>query len=390
MKSHNFATRMMSGIKFTSSLILSASVLAACAPKDSLKGPAAQYTMPVTEVAPMANKVEAPKVDVLFVIDTSESMTKHMEDVRKYIKNFSSAFDKNKQIDFHIGVVSIFDSKRFGSVVPDGKYYPLGLLRPVLDPSGKPIAGPQYITRVDHYEDILAATLNVPTENRCAPQADKKARFNCVDAGGPEFEESLSPIKAVITGNLNPGFIRPEAHFAVIIISDSNDQSIQDKNAVSPSELHSLIVNAKGGDSTMYSAYAVLAGDKCGQDPAGAPTRILNFLQRNAENPGRPYDLCEPQFGNNLADVGNVIQQKASRTRIQLARLPDRTTISVKFAGRELPADEKTGWQYLPNQNQILIGTDANLDGPAGSQLEVTFKPLQAQDMAKNRTTLLN
>ena len=65
--------------------------------------PAAEQLQRYTQVDA---EVFKPKVDILFVTDTSDSMKTHQAKLRKNINEFSKNFLRKKDfLDFHIGVV---------------------------------------------------------------------------------------------------------------------------------------------------------------------------------------------------------------------------------------------------------------------------------------------
>lgn len=374
-----------------------ASLLVACAPTNSQMGPAPQQPAPaippeILPPDPANEKVEAlasvdravtlrPKVDVLFVIDTSESMKDHQENLKKNVDRFVEAFEARKEVDFHIGVVSVFDSRRYGSEVPDGKYYPLGLLRPLKDPAhpGEVVAGPQFVTRAERYNEVLGETLKVGIERRCGKyewdSASKSSK--CVeDLYGPEYEESFTPVMAALNEAKNPGFYRSDAHLAIIMITDANDDS-----AVAPGELENWLRELKGGDSAMYSTFGVLALKGCKQDPGGPPDRILDFLKKSR---GEAYNLCDANFGKNLAKVGETIRQKASaRVKIELESIPDFKTLKVTYGGVELKPDARVGWTYDANTTSIVIGPDVAATAAPDAQLRIEY---DAVDLRRVRT----
>lgn len=361
-------------------LALSALTLNACAPESPKKWAPPEVYSTVSETAAVARKIDVkPKVDIVFVIDTSESMEKHQENLKKNVNRFVEAFEANKDIDFHIGVVSVFDSRRYGSVVPEGKYYPLGQLRPLKDPAhpGEAIAGPQYVTRAERYNEILGETLKVGIEPRCTYKPNSRGEKMCIDANGPEFEDSFSPLREILKADKNPGFIRPDAHLAVIMITDANDDS-----PIAPNALYYDLVRAKGRDRSKVSTFGVLAGTNCAADPDGPPTRIADFLRLSG---GKAYNLCDPKFGDNLADVGNTIREKASRMKIDLSSLPEEGTLSVKFGGQEVPNNAAKGWTYDPDTVSIIISGEAELKGPDGSKLEISYVPVDPRHIGTDR-----
>lgn len=348
---------------------LSSLAMLACAPQNSRLVSPSVAPVTVTDSFELNRAaISAPKVDVLFVIDTSESMTSHQENLKKNVDRFVEAFDANKSVDFHIGVASIFDSRRFGPVVPAGKFYPLGLLRPLKDPAhpGQPVPGPQFVTRTDGYASILGASLQVGIEPRCGDVRDANGHRGCaVDAGGPEFEDSFSPVMAALNGQ-NAGFYRPDAKLAVIFITDANDDS-----PYTPEALSKALTDLKGGNSSKISTYGVLALGTCSHDPDGGPKRITDFIK----NPGNYFNLCDPDFGDQLAIVGKQIQQSVAKTVLQLSVPASFGSIQVQYGNQLIPWGGQYGWVLGTGRNRIEISGEAlsKLNGPPGTKLSITY-----------------
>src|SRR5665213_1175288 len=80
-----------------------------CAPQNpKLEAPVQGFSS--IEVGAALQKIDVtPKVDILLVIDNSLSMQAHQDDLAANIKGFVDAFGKNKMVDFHFGMVPIYD-----------------------------------------------------------------------------------------------------------------------------------------------------------------------------------------------------------------------------------------------------------------------------------------
>jgi hypothetical protein len=349
------------------------SAFLACAPANSRLMAPAEASTAHTQSTGLQVEYQ-PKVDILFVIDNSDSMKEHQERLKANIDRFVEAFEAHERLDFHIGVVSVFDSKRFGPVVKE--FYPLGQLRPLRDPDlpGEPLAGPQYVTRAPGYAKILGETLKIGTQARGT---------TANDLGGPEYEESFTPVMAALDGR-NEGFLREDARLAVIMITDANDDS-----AVSPAQLDHFLWELKGRDRDRFSTYAVLALQGCKQDPGGPPLKILEFLERSQ---GQAYNLCSSgqnhsgdSYGDKLAEIGQLIQQQATRLRIALDAVPEEGTLQVSFGGVAIPQDARHGWTYDNEKVAVVIGGETELKGPADAKIEVSFVPVDPRKMASHR-----
>jgi hypothetical protein len=356
----------------TAAIVLTALAVSACAPPNPQKmAPPETYGQGV-QSAPIASKVAfKPKVDILFVIDNSDSMVKHQENLKRNVDRFVEAFEANKRIDFQIGVTTVFDSRRYGPVVQQG-FHPIGQLYPVKN--GQPAAAPgdltqNFVTRVPGYTEILGNTLKIGVVPR---GTDKN------DLGGPEFEELFSPIVAAIDGR-NIGFVRPDAHLAVIMITDADDVS-----SIAPSKLASILSQTKQNDASMFSTYAVLSLSKnCPKDPGNRThpnAQILEFLK---DTHGHAYDLCDPHYGSKLAEAGRLIAKQADKAvKIPLEQIPEHGTLQVKFAG----TNQDVPYQYDPYAYTITIQSSAMDGQPADAQIEVTYTPVDVRRLGTPRT----
>lgn len=361
-------TRFMKTLTQLSAAGLAGMSLLACAPENPALTAPPEYLAAIEQQAPGSNEYEyKPMVDILFVIDNSDSMKTHQANLKKNIDRFVEAFEANERVDFHIGAVSIFDSKRFGPVVKD--FYPIGKLRPLKDPNrpGEEIPGSQFVTREEGYIEVLGETLKIGT------QARGRGNGGPDDLGGPEYEEAFSPVVAAFDGR-NPGFFRDKAHLAVIMITDANDES-----AMTPSELNRYLYDLKGGN---YSTYAVLALKNCTRDPGGAPDKILEFIRLSG---GHAYNLCDKNYGDRLAEAGRLIQEKASRARIRLNSIPEISTLEVKFDGKIVKQDPQTGWSYDNESVSIIINGGAKLEGAADGKLTIEYVPVDPRRFGTER-----
>src|SRR4051794_20610622 len=105
-------------------LALCLGFLAACnSSSPALTGPQIKIAL---QAPPPAQKLSGevtqskfdPRVDILFIIDDSASMTKHQENLSRNINMFIDEFAQFKSIDFHIGYTTVHDRTRYGTLVP--------------------------------------------------------------------------------------------------------------------------------------------------------------------------------------------------------------------------------------------------------------------------------
>ena len=168
--------------------------LIACAKSESplVQAPAVHYKSVKLNAGEKA-VIPDPKVNILFVVDNSGSMSGHQDTLRRNIDAFAQTFFHNPRIDYRIGVVPVYDRvykdgqaecATPGAVRKMNKY---AELVPLKNPDGSliPDAAP-YITRdTVNGQEILKKTIMLGTQ--------------C----GPEAEESFSPVLGVIDDSIN-------------------------------------------------------------------------------------------------------------------------------------------------------------------------------------------
>lgn len=181
------------------------------------------------------------------------------------------------------------------------------------------------------------------------------------EEGSPIIEGFFNAVKGSIEGNLkeNSGFFRPDAHLAIVIITDAEDGSSE----VNGDALAEMLLKVKGGKSSLFSVSAAIspANDKqCPKDDGTAPTKILKLVN---DTGGSSFSLCSKNFGAELTKLGRSLVEKVNRQEVALPTLPAIETISVKYGSQTLAAkgyDDKGSWTYNPGSRSVVIN---NLDG---------------------------
>jgi hypothetical protein len=356
-----------------------------------------------------------PKVDLLFVIDDSDSMREEQDNLSRNINRFVEGFGRNRMIDFQIGVTSVWDSTpRYLSTNKSG--YSVGELRKI--PGAQP-GQPErrFLTRSQGFESILARALKIGV----TPMAQ----------GGPEVEEVFSPISEAIKksapGAPNAGFMRSEAQLVVITVTDAEDGSA----SLTPEQLASQLVDAKGGRKELLSAYGVLVKSsdpdsvkdwglrihpryqpQCFRtDAQGRPSttqngrcttgfgpeRIERFILLANSDAGSPAEirskhimsLNQADFGRDLARIGSDISAKALKTDIHLDQVPrvenGRILMRVRYGspealakgqGQVIPMQARGGWLYDPEAKAIRLSGDISYQYQPGARFAVDMVPL--------------
>lgn len=354
-----------------------------------------------------------PQVDILFVMDNSDSMKSAQENLNRNIDRFTSGLVKNKMIDYHIGVVSTWDSsERFAKAKKDS--FEIGDLRYVKDSNGK-LVNKRYYSKSDGGKNSLAATLAIGV----TPYAE----------GGPEVEEFFSPLAASLEktgrGAANEGFFRDNAQLVVVIMTDADDST----SRISPEQMAKTLIDFKGGKEEKVSVYGVLvrASDpdqykdwdlrvhpkyhpECfditqkgaknnGKCSAGfGPERLDQLIVAANANSGTQdqirskfiMSIVSKTFGTDLARIGDNISVKTLEKEIFLSQRPRVTAdgklmVRVRYGtdkelasgkGQVITQKQDGGWLYDPENNSIHLSGKINYNYQDGARFAVDLIPL--------------
>lgn len=269
-----------------------------------------------------------PKVDILFVIDDSGSMSDHQKNLAKNTELFINAIKKVSLVDFNVAVTTSDDfTNLWGSPVSGnrkaGEFVNLG---------GKKVVN----GKTPNMEKILAANFIVGTS-------------------GSGTEKFLSIVEQALSKPLidieNSGFLRPQSSLALIFVTDADDQS-----NTSPQQLYDfLMAKVKPNSPAKVLTYGALihpTQTDCINTENATTTKIFDFI---AMFNGITFKICDPDFGTKFTSFAEDIVSKTKRF-IPLSDPPIPSTIEVSYDGELLPADPIYGWSFSPSQNAIILG----------------------------------
>ena len=302
--------------------------------------------LPEEKVIQDNTQVFDPKVDILFVVDNSGSMSTHQSNLSRNVAKFTSTFTKSSVLDYNIGIIT---TDMMGSSWG----------------TRKPCCGQ------------LVGSIRIVNKN--IPNSDRVLADNfLVGTDGSATEASFDPVVAALSApNLtgwNSGFYRQDASFVVIFLTDAEDQS----NNTTPQGLYDFLVNLKNGNATKVLAYGVIVptGDtsRCERDEyRTTPARIERFLSLVQNNKNNIMNICDQDYGTRLADMAKDIVSKVGNI-IYLDRAPDLNSIRVTYGSIELPEDYEYGWSFDPKRNAIILGSKINWSSqPSGSRVKVFY-----------------
>jgi hypothetical protein len=356
----------MHALKMTT-LVLTLSILGACAkPSADLMSP--PPTVEHDKLVGGGVEIDFhPEVDVIFVVDNSESMADEQEKLRQAAQSFVADFGKNSLIDYRVGVMTVYDSRRFGPGKVVENPYPEGKLLPLKTPEGMSLDlsnHPPYVSRFDGSDKVMEATLNVGV-----------VPWN---QGGPQFEEVFSPLLVATSevGNttLNSNFIRPNSHVAIVIVTDEDDSS-------SSISVDGFLEGLHNNLGDRFSLYGVLATDKCPRASyADKPDRLTRAIKTSG---GEVFSICEPSFGAHLAKIGSDIRKKVMRTELPVPTVPESGTLSVIYGKQVIP--EGSGWKFNPNRQVVTINENFKVQYEESAKFMIGYTRVDEMAVRKGR-----
>lgn len=298
--------------------------------------------LPEEKVVQDNTEVYDPKVDILFVVDNSGSMGVHQKNLSTNVNKFVSTFTKTSVLDYNIGVVTTDMDSNYG-----------------------PCCG-RLNGRLHRFV------------NKLTPDANRQLENNLLVGTGGNWEEmSFDPVVAAlsppnVTGH-NAGFYRQDASLVVIFLTDAEDQS----RDYDPQNFYKFLVDLKKGNADKVLSYGAIVPTNdtthCNRDEMTAPRRIEDFLGLVVNKGNNIMNLCDPDYGTQLANMAKDIVDKVGSV-IYLNRPPDIKSIRVSYGSIYLPSDIDYGWSFDPKKNAIKLGSKIDwASQPAGSRVKVFY-----------------
>ncbi|MBC7419302.1 MAG: VWA domain-containing protein [Bdellovibrio sp.] len=273
------------------------------------------------------------QTDLLFVVDNSGSMTNHQ---RNLASNINKLVSQLNNYDLHAAVVTA-DMDSFPGPLTGGKL----------------VNG--YVSNSDSYylQKLEQNILSVGTN-------------------GSGIERHFDSILAALANNID--FLRPNAHLAIVLLTDAEDQS----KITTADFVTSLKGRKSATTSITFNTILVPSGEmKCERDTSmETPLKIEDAVKILG---GATLNICE-NFGAQIQDIGQFIGQKGSYFNriIQLPLVPSSiNTVKVTYGNTELViGDLNFGWVYDSKLNTILIGQlfDPTTQ-PSNTKLYIEFVP---------------
>lgn len=304
------------------------------------------------------------KLDVLFVVDNSGSMSSSQTNLAN---NFSSFIDRfiSKGYDFKIAVATTdaFYGEQFLTSSCSLCNANQARFRSGVTPT------PVYVIDKNNFD--LGLTFEV---NRLKSEFSSNVTVGITGSGD---ERAFSSIKAVLNSSLNSGFHRTDAYLAIVIVSDEEDfsqDSISMNESYSNPGLHTVASyhDFLNSFTTDYSVSTISILDETCRASLGAGRKIgQRYMQLADLTGGTKNSLCSA-FDTSLDNISATIEASQA-TVYQLNKKPIISSIRVMINGVLIPQDASNGWTYNAATNTVDI--NGSYKPVTGDNVVINFDP---------------
>ena len=308
-----------------------------------------------------------PSVDILFIIDNSGSMGNFQELLSKNAQLFIDKFLDTEFIDYHIAVTT---STAGPDITAPGEQYDV-----YTGPrDGELVTCENLGEKTGYYSYSNYVDRNTPRGSECLQEMMR------VGINSQTHEQFFNiPLLTLSDPDIMKGsFYRPHAHLAIIVMTDSYNQS-----NTSIEEAYQFLLNLKEGDERKihYAAGLVtsrVSQYKCFAEEEDPPpgTGLIEMVNSFGSR-GYHFNLCQFDYGKEVAYFTNHLVDSA--LTIPLNHLPDMDTIEVHYnynGNSQLVPKGFRGWSYNTDNNAIHLSKDIQLKKVAGGKFDIKYEPL--------------
>jgi len=300
---------------------------------------------------------QARKVDVLFVVDNSSSMSSSQSNLAN---NFDSFIQRliSRGFDFRVGVTT--SDTYYQALAPGSSCIK----------SGVDLCQAQYArlrsgtTPASYVIDSNEYDFNFPSEvQRLKDTFKANALVGIIGSGD---ERAFSSFQATLQSSLNNDFRRTDAYLAVVLLSDEDDFS---HNSTSSNGDSYTGLNTVQSYKDFLDTYT---GGVAGSDYSVSTISILDetcraslYTQSGQQKIGQRYieladltsgtknSLCG-SFSSALDNISNNIVVQAKPV-FKLSKKPILSSVVVVVNGVNVPQSTTDGWSYDAVKNTITI-----------------------------------
>ena len=285
---------------------------------------------------------ESSEVDVLFVIDNSCSMSDEQASLAANFSSFAQFADA-QGLGYHIGVVTTDVQGGFPGpmcAAPAAPQRPMGMSQGAC---GYLADGNGDGTNIDPAWRIVE-----PNEQPSPGAAFAAIATAGINGAGIEqgLEAAYRALSPPIATGWNAGFLRPGAHFALIFVSDEEDQSPQSVDFY-------VSFFASLAPQNGWSASAIVGPVPGGCTNADPGARYAEVADRSG---GVVESICTTDWATALQNLG--LSAFGYRARFLLANPPIPGTLEVLVDGVQVPQRHSSGqvrWTYDAVNNSVAF-----------------------------------
>jgi archaellum component FlaF (FlaF/FlaG flagellin family) len=299
------------------------------------------------------------KLDVLFVVDNSGSMSSSQASLAQNFPSFINFF-KAKGYDFKIAVTTTdaYYGDQFVNQSCSLCNQEQTRFRSGTNPK---------IYEIDkdtpNLESVFASNVNVGT-------------------AGSGDERAFSSFKAALNSSLNAGFHRSDAYLSIVLVSDEEDFSHDDINlneSYTQPTLHTvasyktyLETFTAGVAGTDFSVSTISVLDTACKNTLGSGRKIATrYMELADATSGTKNSLCS-NFDQVLNNISTTIASQIVAT-FHLSRTPVVSSIRVLIDGVLIAQDSAEGWSYDSATNSVSVHGSAT--PKSGAVVTINFDP---------------
>lgn len=281
------------------------------------------------------------KVDLLFVVDNSKSMLQYQQRLAAKVQDMIDTLN-SLGMDYRIAVTT--------STMAKNSDYPS---------SRKLVGTPHYLTK---------ANVNL-LPNRII-----------VGESGSDLERSLDSLRLVTSTDYPDQFLRDDALFSVIFISDEVDQSSEFGNPNNDDFVNYLNQRKPlfddGTRGWIANYIGILTNQSC--DVLGGHVSIgTQFIKLVDASKGVKSSICSADLSAAVANIkAKIIGQL---TAYRFKDIPNKATIVVTVGGRAIHEDAVNGWTLETEVNNghtvYLLKFHGDAIPAADERVTVDYKP---------------
>lgn len=280
------------------------------------------------------------KVDILWVVDDSGSMSEEQNSLAQNFNSFISYAD-TLGVDYQVGVITTEINDPVS-----GKIWACNNFNKIIRSSDA--------NRVQAFQ--CAANVTTP------PGGNRRPNPGGSDEAEAGLRAARIALEPPVIGTDNAGFLRNDARLAVIIVSDEEDQS------PGPVSLYvDFFRNVKGFRNPQLVSVSAIAGDV----PNGCATAEggNRYADAVGQLNGQFESICSSSWANLLQRIGLGVF--SLRSAWSLSRAADPATVQVTVNGSPVSQGGSNGWVFDTSSNTVEFrGTSVP---PPGASVTVSY-----------------